>query len=280
MMASDRRLSRDKDVISEDAGKAGFIQAADGTALYAYTGLARLGRFDAREWIQSALIDSASSTLNETLHKFAEVAGRKFGNLTYRGHGLTLAVAGFSSHVGQFMGAVSNLENADGSFLERPSRDFVTRIMISPAEKPGSLSGVMVNGYNQGEYLAELAELNRLVLTNAPAQGTGQKAVQLIRTLADHPHTGNTVGKNVMRAILQAPAQDAPVSIPSALYSGFEEADRVYLLDMIDLRQNAGIAVRDIQLVFEEGSQLPRNIGRNERCFCGSSIKYKYCHGR
>jgi preprotein translocase subunit SecA len=28
------------------------------------------------------------------------------------------------------------------------------------------------------------------------------------------------------------------------------------------------------------GAGSPRKMGRNERCWCGSGKKYKFCHGR
>lgn len=280
VMASDRRLSTSRGVVTDDSGKAGVIHTNDGTALYAYTGLAELGSFRAKEWILQALMEASDGTLNETLYGFAEVAEKKFANLAYRGHGITLALAGFSSSVGPFMGAVSNLEDLSGAFLPRPSRDFRTRILISPDSGAAELSGVMAHGINQTEYPTELNELNALVLASSPAHAIEGKASHLIRKLADDPRTQGAVGKNLMVSTLHRPPAGR-LPVPKATYMPLGEADRLHMLDVVDLRTaKPKIAFRDIEMVFEEGQRIGPRLGRNERCHCGSGLKFKYCHGR
>lgn len=281
VMVSDRRLSTANGIVTDESGKAGVIYANDGTALYAYTGLAQLGPFIARQWIQQALMEASDGTLNETIFRFSEIAERKFANLAYRRQGITLALAGFSADVGPFMGTVSNLEAMSGSLLPHPTRDFRTRIGISPTSSPGSLSGVMVNGINQAEYVAELTDLNSLLLADRPQIAIQQKASHIIRQLADDPRTGGTVGKNVMVATLRRPPKGR-FAVPSATYMPLEDSDRIYSLDVLDLRTNFGpkLALRDVQLIFEDGSLVKPKLGRNNRCHCGSGLKFKYCHGR
>ena len=281
VMVSDRRLSSSGGVVTDDSGKAGVFHANDGTALYAYTGLAQLGAsFRTKQWIQQSLIEASDGTLNQTLYGFAEIAQKKFSNLAYYGQGLTLAVAGFSSVVGQFIGTVTNLEDVTGSFFPRPTKEFHTKILISPAANPGALSGVMVNGVNQTEYRAELNELNALVLEDSPAYAVQQKATHLLRKLADDPRTVKTVGKNLLASTLHRPPPGR-LPVPSANYMPFGETDRLHMLDVVDLRTSGSkLAFRNIEIVFSEGQRIGPKLGRNDRCHCGSGQKFKHCHGR
>jgi hypothetical protein len=279
-MASDRRLSSARGVITDDSGKAGVIYADDGFALYAYTGLAQLGRFNARQWIQQALMDASDGSLNRTLYSFAEIAERKFANLAYRGQGVTLALAGFSDSAGPLMGTVSNLEDSMGSVMPIPGETFRTQIRINPDSNTHEMSGVMVNGINQTQYKTELRALNELILADCPPVALEQKATHLIRQLADDPRTGGTVGKNLMVATLPRP-EAKHFFMPIATYMPFEETSQVHFLDVLDLRSTGGpkLAFRDIQLIHDDRKVQPR-LGRNERCHCGSGRKFKYCHGR
>lgn len=280
VMVSDRRLSTSGGVITDDSGKAGVIHTDDGHALYAYTGLAQLGSFNANQWIQQALMEATDGTLNETLFGFAEVARKKFANLAYWGQGITLAVAGFSSIVGPIMGTVSNLEDITGSFLPRPTKEFQTKIRISPDLATVELSGVMANGFNQTEYLAEINELNDLVLSRRPDYAVEQKACHLVRQLADDPRTGGTVGKNLMISTLHRPPPGR-LPVPRATYMPFGEADRLHMLDVVDLRTTGPkLAFRSIEMVFDEGQRIGPKLGRNDRCHCESGLKFKHCHGR
>ncbi|MFP9137915.1 SEC-C metal-binding domain-containing protein [Devosia sp. XGJD_8] len=280
VMASDRRLSTSQGVVTDESGKAGVIHTDDGTAIYAFTGLAELGSFRAKEWIQQALMEASDGTLNETLYGFAGIAQKKFANLAYYGQGITLAVAGFSDVVGPFMGTVSNLEDVAGSFLPRPTKEFQTRIRISPNLSTVDFSGVMANGINQTEYLVELHELNALILAESPHYAVEQKAAHLVRKLADDPRTGGTVGKNLMVSTLHRPPPGR-LPVPSATYMPFGEADRIHMLDTVNLRTTGPkIAFRDIEMVFDEGQRIGPKLGRNDKCHCGSGNKFKHCHGR
>jgi hypothetical protein len=280
IMASDRRLSSRGKTTTDDAGKAGFVKADDGVALWAYTGLAQLGSFNASGWIGDAFLAAKSTKLNEVLFQFAELAEDKFKKLQYKGYGISLAVAGFQRDIGQFMGEVTNFIFDDALGDYTPSAKFRTEVMISPNEAPRSLSGVMASGYNQIKYGAELESLNTLVLRGAPAAAIESKAVQTIRTLADDRRTAGTVGKNVMTAILKASQSNGSTGIPAASYWPIGESQQLYLLDMVDIRSEFPVALRDIQLVFAEGERIGPRLGRNERCHCGSGLKFKYCHGR
>lgn len=280
-IACDMRISSKADGVHTDlAGKLGYIRAIDGSALYAFTGIATKGHHNTRVWIQQALQDAASFSLNETIYRFADIATKKFANLMFRGERLTVVFCGYSVDIGGFFGTVSNFEDEAGLPYPTVREKFAVRLNMSK-RFAAPISGVMINGYNQSKFPSELQEINKLVISLAPRDAITAKSVDVIRELVNTNKTGGTVSQNVMTSALEfPPIGQFGIPQPITRFVNHDNVPSYHLIDMVDLTPQSRISIGGIELIVHDDGGIPANIGANQHCPCGSTHRFKYCCGR
>lgn len=282
---SDRRLTVDGELKDDESNKAGVLYCKNARLAYGFTGLARAGNFDTKNWLLKALSECSPPDYlaQNILERLKERATNDFKTIPplkrvpQSSKRLSIMFSGYLYHNNPPRGVFAILSNfQDFSFSigngelwdefkctyygeKRPSNEefsVVQRVGIWPARKKG-----------------EVASLRKLLVEHKPVDAIIGKATALMSDLADRPEAGNTIGKQLSTIIL--PRDN---TLPAKVgYHSNVVADTIFYPDMVNLGwilSNASVSSGSAS----EPLMVPK-VGRNEPCPCKSGKKYKKCHG-
>jgi hypothetical protein len=115
-----------------------------------------------------------------------------------------------------------------------------------------------------------------------PAHAIVEKLFDLFHEFADRPAAGGSIGSQLSALVLPQNPTDAPWSE----YYSASRTPRLFVPASVQAIPGQLVAAMDqieITVSSTDGSEgiarVPK-VGRNAPCPCGSSRKYKVCHGR
>jgi hypothetical protein len=281
---SDRRLtSWNGTVLVEDSGKAGYLMCDDATALYCYTGLAKLRSFKTSTWLMESLMSASrrDSSFRELIEHFAELATEHFSSnedilsAPINQRRLTVMLSGYtaSGHITNAL--ISNFQDFI-SFVDHPEAQPKFTVYCESSKSPATLNPTYIQaiGTFGALTLADEDELRKMLEDRAPHQAITNKAVAIVTSISDRHRSGGAVGKrlNTGRIDYTSPF------VPFAGYASDVVEGTLPLLDMVDGRTNGtGLLVGQPKLTAESSFVFPK-VHRNAMCPCGSGKKYRFCH--
>lgn len=290
---SDRRLTAPGGtIVDAEANKATVFVCGNGRFSVGFTGLARCPGFVLQRWLVEALgrcappdygvMETARRLRDELTTLFRENRGIR--SATRASQCLTIMMSGYIYRAeGTFVGNIwiTNFQNFDG----RPSYGEAQDAFWIAAERenensPQSLSFIQRIGAWPAMTRDDEAILRRLLEQAAPLETLLDVGVGLMRRMADRPAAGGTVGQDIAISIVPSD----PHQPPTTRVRNASGTDRVTLLDMVRaLPPTLGGTVQISDIRWEVSEPVPGmpafqpKQGRNERCSCGSGLKFKRC---
>jgi hypothetical protein len=124
---------------------------------------------------------------------------------------------------------------------------------------------------------AEVSGLGDLLGSpSAPDAAVVRKAVHIIRAGGARTESRGTIGDDILTAVISPDPSVAPILAQDlSRPSGYSTAPNVAMLT----GPTEMFVTREARLEISGMSMLP-HLGRNDRCWCGSGLKHKRCHGR
>ncbi len=284
---SDRRLSSSGALIDDQSNKSTIFTCRNGRFAIGYTGLARTGSFKTQEWIVDALVRCAppEHTIYETATRLADELTRFFSRdrrisgLPAPDRRLTIMLTGFVYNVANGKAGCILISNfQDFSLLiDHPDakRDFTLTALLEKDELEDPLTWVQRIGAWRAMTERDEMTLRALVATGAKQSAIINAGVGLIREMSSRPTSMGTIGKEVLVTVIP---RDLNKAIESTVHHPTDQQTLAFSDEVISLPEQF-VAMRDFKIQAVDGVIHPR-LGRNERCHCGSNLKYKRCHGR
>lgn len=284
IQASDRRLTSNGKLVTDSSNKAGHAVCDDASFLYSFTGLARVGdQHITSRWLSESLYDSAQygHGIQQITAHFAENAARFFRSsrflrgLSPRDRRLTVMFTGYTADHFIFNCLISNfqdfIKSADHPEAQNEFSYYAERSIKPTTENPTCIQAIGRFGTLTE---TDVAELRGMLEARKPAEALRQKAITVIREIADRPSAGGTVGKKISTIRL---SQSDPLT-PVTGYSSDVAENVLFFADQVNLRTGAPkILIAGAQLSSTAPIIIPR-VHRNAPCPCGSGKSYRDCH--
>lgn len=239
ILVADTRLSNNGRLVDDLSPKMGSLSFHDGRLLYAYTGVGRFGSFITRRWLLGVFADhvAPSMTTNEALLTVKARATEDFHShpdLRRASADIKRLTIVFVGHVNQPLGQqpvaaiLSNFENyAEGTrFAEAQDQFCLSCWPTGPGQRVWTGSF----GYSHLVPLDDTKEFEGLVRDMHPVAAIRDKAEKIIVRASADPHSHNSVGSNVVRAVLPADRSKWPI----VGFSSSTGGDKLLLLDQFD----------------------------------------------
>lgn len=309
ILIADRRLIYDGEFKEgeDENNKVGSVFCDDCRLAYAFTGLAKYGRFDTNEWLLSEIKKCPKSErsfiqIGEYLkNKLNEIfsENKMLSRLDGDTKKLSIVFVGycFSDNPPTIVrGLISNFE----SYLKfhKNQNDFI--FTAGKESRPNSGSPFMVNifGTRNAVRKEELEKMCEMVIDRIPESGIIGKASEIMRAAADREIANNYIGRQ-LNCIVIPMENEKPVSetyltdIKTKVSYG---SPYIYVTSkgdmevsqtmMFSAREGEEIDFSKFKGDFDAIDQtqlqdiaFPR-VKPKEPCPCKSGKKYKYCHGR
>lgn len=286
IQVSDMRLSSNGRLIDDDAFKGGIFICSNARFVFGFTGLARCDGFDTERWLLENLVKSGNPDFDaqSTLDRLTQKATQDFKNLPslrkvpseYKR--LSVMFSGYLYSHSPPLGAYAIMTNF---------QDFATSQDASAAcdlfkcsywneKKPRQENFTFIQrvGARTAMSTGDEVSLRTLLSERKPAKAVVDKAVQIIRNMADWPQAAGTIGKQLLS-----------VTLPRDFNAGFLTEYHSMYPRKVTYFAPMAISTRDRQMAMAENAlsaEIPivfPRVGRNEPCPCGSGKKYKKCHG-
>ena len=158
-------------------------------------------------------------------------------------------------------GALANLDRRLLAGLDRDERFQMVRVPVSPAKWSTWKRYCGAAGISMGRAIVTLIDRELASVADVPGDDSPVLAQRARERLA------NREAEIVSRERAMASAEERLRSRSEQLRSW--EAELHTLAQRVEL---------DSKLAAQRSATIPK-VGRNERCPCGSGLKYKYCHG-
>lgn len=273
IVAADRRLSIDGQVIEEESTKLTVLVTPDARMVVAYTGIARFGSFETETWLVENLHnpDATVFQLLEVLRTRLPDALAQAGVLN---QALTVLLAGYVYDDAADAAPVPRAWRVTN--WEHTLPDVVGREFVEIAEDFAN-NPVIVAGAAGAVNAKSLEQLHGLVALHAPGDGIRNKLRSMIRDASARKRAGDTIGAQCNVCVVRpGPEHDI-----RATYYSASPTRRMYGVNTV-FTAGGGMMTRGG--VLEVGEGLPSaglpEVGRNEPCPCGSGQKSKRCHRR
>lgn len=280
ILLSDRRLSRNGILFDDEKNKATVLFCADGRVAVAFTGLAIAGKFQTSRVLLRLLAEAGKSDhlLLPTIQRFTVLLTEELKSVRIpaRDKHLRIIFAGYRYEppmATPLLIQVANVADRSGTIQAAAGEEFLIWT-ASDLLRVGSFGFGMTSGVRSGDR----TKLKELLVQDRPAEALIDKAVDTIRNAADSPRSKNAVGKQCMSIVV--PLQGGVV----ANYHSAEVRSKLYQPSVVVSTPTMSLTNEggSIELL---GANTPRPLvvpktGRNQRCPCGSGLKYKKCCGR
>ncbi len=157
--------------------------------------------------------------------------------------------------------ALANLDRRLLAELDRDEQFQMVRVPISPAKWSTWKRYCGVAGISMGRAIVTL--IDQELATAADTSGD------------DSPVLAQRIGEQLARREAEVANREQAVSTAEDRQRGTSERLRRREAELRTLAQQFELAAK---LASQRRDATPK-VGRNERCPCGSGLKYKYCHG-
>lgn len=292
IQVSDRRLSSNGKAMDEESNKAGVLICENARLAYGYTGIARIGSFNARTWIASALYEAANGQYDakNILENFCQLASDRFkkNDLRYLNPGLkrmSILFSGYLYHHSPSLcvfALVTNYQN----FEERKDSfaawdNFELYLFSDNKSNTDSMSLVQRVGNHLAMNDNDLNHLRKMLIQKKTPDAVLDKALDVFYKMSDEKVSANTIGKQVSAIIIP---QDLSMAVNSKYFSA-KNVHEAYMPDLIIVTEESNKSViSNISVSVKEPNEnnflaVPKK-GRNTPCPCGSGRKFKHCHGK
>jgi hypothetical protein len=286
VQVSDRRLSFNGKLIDDDAFKGGIFVCSNARLAFGFTGLAKLDSFDTERWLLENLVElgkpdfDARSILDRLTQKATQDFARLPSLARVPGEGKRLSVmfSGYLYHSSPPLAVYAIMTNFQDFVLQEDASrawdSFKCTYWAEKKPRQENFTFIQRVGFWQAMSTSDEVLLRDLLSERKSAKAIVDKAVQIIRNIADRPQAVGTIGKQLSSIIL-------PRDFNVNFVSGYHP---MYSRQIICLTPMA-VSTRDKQMAIAEpklSSDIPNvfpKVGRNEPCPCGSGRKYKKCHG-
>ena len=286
VQVSDRRLSFNGRLIDDDAFKGGIFICSNARFVFGFTGLAKFDAFDTERWLLENLAELGKPDFDakSTLDRLTQKATQDFANLPslakVRNEHKRLSVmfSGYLYHHSPPLAAYAIMTNfQDFVTLEDASRArdlFKCTYWNEKKPRQENFTFVQRVGAWPAMFTSDEVSLRVLLSERKPAKAIVDKAVQIIRNMADRPQAVGTIGKQLSSIILPRDFNAAPITEYHSMYS----RQVINLTPMAISTRDNQMAMAEPELSADTPIVFPK-VGRNEPCSCGSGKKYKKCHG-
>jgi len=264
--------------------KSGVLQTDDATMLYAYTGLARSGNFEAGRWITELLLGAgkAKHDLQAVLQAATESATKYFCSerdllrVNAIDRRLMVMFLGFAASGRIAYAELSNCTDAGtGKWLGEAKNEFAWGLMRSDdmSTRPRFICW---QGATTAISDTDFDRLDSLVGGGKPIIGVVTKAVDIIRDIAGRSASNGTIGKDVLAGFL-----DAATLRFSSEFFPYRSSPSAYAIDRVDIR-SAGdqLATVEMSLTQQSAKFIDPLTRRRQPCPCGSGKQFRFCHGK
>lgn len=287
---SDRRLSCDGRLVDDESNKCGVLFCSNARMAFGYTGLARWKNFITPDWLLKALHDSAPPdfTIGETLERLKTNAMETF----QRHPALRNADKTFKRLAIMFSGYI-NLDSKprQGCAILSNYHDFANNSAFPEASDQFNISYSSANEGVEWPTLVQrvgnwhaitddiISELRILLSQKKPAEAITGKATALIREIADNPKSQGSIGKQLTSITIP---YDHTLGVATNYHSGYTKPE-TYMPALVYLLPDQHLTVSNISVQPVEEDTPPLSVpkvGKNHPCPCGSTRKYKHCHGK
>jgi hypothetical protein len=289
---ADRRLTAAGRVVDEEAGKAGVLVCLDSRMLFGFTGLSRVGDFEARRWLLDALYGCSldDHSIHATLERLKDRATKDFNTIpalralspSDRRFGILFTGYVYTREPPLIGSAiVSNfLDPAAGAVSAVASDHFQSFYTTEKKPRHDNATYVQRIGVHRAMRQEDVDTLRAMLADRRPAEALTGKATEMMLAMADRDAAGGAIGKQItwLRIV---PARGVPTQ--SGYYSNVPTRI-VYTptLIVLDDEHQAAFDMGSAVLEGDDDSMplvVPK-VGRNVPCPCRSGRKYKHCHGR
>ncbi len=277
LIASDRRLSWDGEVVDDEANKATILVTRDARVALVFTGLARWQGFSTERWLLEVLCDAAKQTAEilpmlDYLESRANTDLKCLSGLEPERARLGIMVVGFTygpdgpSPAGWLL---SNLKSdVDGT-------DF-SRFTLNAGD-PENPVLVRLAGTTAGVPSTSTTQLGTLLASHIPVAGLEGKVAHMIRVASAAPKSGGVVGPQGNVCVIPA---DTNMEMRSTYYSA--AASRVvYGANSIIATSGTGAFMMGGSVMSVGHALPPANVPKvhdHAPCPCGSGLRYEQCH--
>ncbi|NID07031.1 SEC-C domain-containing protein [Luteibacter jiangsuensis] len=284
---SDRRLSAAGKIVNEHANKATVFTCSNARLAVGFTGLATSGDFNMQRWLVEALdrlappeftiYEVCCRLANELTHLFK--TSRWIRGLLARDRRLSVFLSGYLHNrvppelCNIIVTNYQNYETGEDSPDALP--DFWNIFSLQSGE---SLCPTYVQRTGAWGSMTSRDEsiLRSLLLADASVETLISAGVGLIREMAKRPAAHGTIGQEVQLTVIPSD----PAEVVTARVRSSDATDTLVLTDQVIAIPGESFAVQGIQIHVHDATDGFRpKLGRNDRCWCASGLKFKRCHG-
>lgn len=292
IQVSDRRLSWDGKLVDDESNKAGILLCKNARVIFGFTGLAKYGSFNTRHWLLNALYECCPPDyeINQIMPRLQEQATRDFQNLPVlkdlppRRKRLSIIFSGYNYYPEPplgITGILTNFQNFETGKDDTEAWDHF-KPLYGAEHRPLDQEFTFVQRVGNWPVMTpeDEEDLRDLLQQLKPYQAIADKAVSLVREMADRPKANGTIGKQLSVVVLQ---RDVTQHVLARYYST-KVGPKMYAPDEVvgisDTWRNAH-ADRELWFENESGPEtwvIPK-VKRRGPCPCKSGKRYKNCCG-
>ena len=290
---SDRRLSWNGITKADESNKSTYLRCVNARMAIGYTGLATLNDFITQNWLLDAIVDSGppDCLIGNILEKLRVKATETFNrnpdlaNLEKKHKLLSIMFSGYFyskdfPRPRQGNAIITNYQNFNTGQDELNAWDeFVLTLWQekSPANDSNTLIQRIGNWHSMSDH--DVDELRTMLIARKPSYAITDKAVELVREIADRPTAQGTIGKELTSIMIPIELGQAPQSD----YRSSTSKNVTYMPDQLLLLPDQVSALKNISFRTADTNGPPfvfPKVKANSLCPCGSGKKFKYCHGK
>jgi hypothetical protein len=290
-----RRLSTRQKVVTDDSNKATVFECRNGRFAVGYTGIATspYKGFRTQTWLIDSFMSCAAPdyAIYELSERFEKKASHDFKYIPFlralspADKRLSIMLSGYLTHGSRPLVAniiVTNFQDFQSGQDYPEAKDEFWRIYeLEPNDFNSDTTFIQRVGAWRAMTPEDEKILRNMLKQRKPQKALVNRAVSLVRRMADRPAASNTIGKHLMATIIPSDSKKPC----SAIVKPINAANKAILADEIRLLgHEESIAIRDVEFsVPPSMGDLPAIIPKlsgNDSCWCMSGKKYKWCHGR
>ncbi len=292
IQVSDRRLSWNGRLKNDESNKAGILLCRDARHAFGFTGLAQYDSFNTRRWLLNALYECCPPDyqINKIMPRLKDRATKDFKRISILrslGAGtrrLSIMFSGYNYYSDPPLGATGILTNFQDFETGIDATEAWDHFKMNCWTEIRPLDREFTSIQRIGAWGAMTADdesqLRKLLLDRKPFQAISDKAVSLVREMADRSRAKGTIGKQISVVVVQRDQTQHVL----ATYNSAKLGSKTFVPDEIvgisDTRRRA-VADREVWIEGSTGpetSLIPK-VHKNAHCPCKSGEKYRNCHG-
>jgi hypothetical protein len=281
VQVSDRRISSGSQIMEDEHGKSFSLTLPGFRFTVAFTGLATKGSFSTADWLMNTLVG-----IGKTESDPVKILERLAGALTHRfstyvdimtipadQRKLIVTIAGYNYTAVPPEGVAAEISNT-----RSPN---VFHVEFQSLRRPISKDWTFMGAFGNGAALdrSKIEEIRAALKNGAPPDSIKGMFVKEIRRMADDPRSGVTIGKQIDHVLIYSDP-NVPVMgerLSAVVRPEFTMPGGVMIGPGGSVFAMKGLTVEPVN---PDAAPLtvPR-VHRNQPCPCGSTKRYRHCHG-